>query len=314
MPTTTAAAMGAAQRRVAGPSLARRLEANPFTWLVPVAVMLGVFYLYPILDVFRLGMTNASLVGSDERYTIVTLQAMFENPALLDILKTTAVFTIASVVGQQVFGLAIALLVVRGERRKLKGMVALRTVVLVAWVIPGIANGLIWQMLFSEAPFGAINSVLRMMHVSPVAWLSDPNIAMLSAVISNVWRGTAFSMIVFYAALKAIDPTLYEAASVDGAGHLQKLRFITLPQLRAAILVNSILVTIQTLNTFDAIISLTGGGPGRATEVLSLFTFNTVFRNYDLAGGSVLSVLMLVISLVLALFYASFMPRREVSE
>ena len=95
---------------------------------------------------------------------------------------------------------------------------------------------------------------------------------------------------------------------------MQKLRFITLPQLRAAILVNSILVTIQTLNTFDAIISLTGGGPGRATEVLSLFTFNTVFRNYDLAGGSVLSVLMLVISLVLALFYASFMPRREASE
>jgi len=279
MPTTTAAAIGAAERRVAGPGLARRLEANPFTWLVPVAVMLGVFYLYPIVDVFRLGLTNASLVGSDERYTIATLRAMFENPALLDILKTTFVFTLGSVIGQQLFGLAIALLVIRGERRKLKGMVALRTLVLVAWVIPGIANGLIWQMLFSEAPFGAINSVLRMMSVSPVAWLSDPNIAMLSAVISNVWRGTAFSMIVFYAALKAIDPTLYEAASVDGASHLQKLRFITLPQLRAAILVNSILVTIQTLNTFDAIISLTGGGPGRATEVLSLFTFNTVFRN-----------------------------------
>lgn len=314
MPTTTAAAIGAAQRRVAGPSLARRLEANPFTWLVPVAVMLGVFYLYPILDVFRLGLTNASLVGNDERYTLVTLRAMFENPALLDILKTTFVFTFASVIGQQVLGLAIALIVMRGERRKLKGMVALRTLVLIAWVIPGIANGLIWQMLFSEAPFGAINSVLRMIHIPPVAWLSDPNIAMLSAVISNVWRGTAFSMIVFYAALKAIDPTLYEAASVDGASGSQKLRFITLPQLRAAILVNSILVTIQTLNTFDAIISLTGGGPGRATEVLSLFTFNTVFRNYDLAGGSVLSVLMLVISLVLALGYASLLPRREASE
>lgn len=312
---TTQAALGAVTtRRPAGSSLARRIEANPFTWLVPVAVMLGVFYLYPILDVFRLALTNASLVGNDERYTLVTLWAMIENPALFDILKTTFVFTFASVIGQQVFGLAIALLVMRGERRKLRGMVALRTIVLIAWVIPGIANGLIWQMLFSESPFGAINSVLRMMHISPVAWLSDPNVAMLSAVISNVWRGTAFSMIVFYAALKAIDSTLYEAASVDGAGHLQKLRFITLPQLRPAILVNSILVTIQTLNTFDAIISLTGGGPGRATEVLSLFTFNTVFRNYDLAGGSVLSVLMLVISLVLALFYASFMPRREASE
>lgn len=311
---TTAAAMGAARRPMAATGLGRRLEANPFTWLVPVAVMLGVFYLYPILDVFRLALTNASLVGGEERYTLTTLAAMLGNPSLFDILKTTFVFTFASVIGQQVLGLAIALIVMRGERRNLRGMVALRTIVLIAWVIPGIANGLIWQMLFSEAPFGAINSVLRLMHVPPVAWLSDPNIAMLSAVISNVWRGTAFSMIVFYAALKAIDPTLYEAASVDGASSSQKLRFITLPQLRAAILVNSILVTIQTLNTFDAIISLTGGGPGRATEVLSLFTFNTVFRNYDLAGGSVLSVLMLVISLVLALVYASFLPRREASE
>jgi multiple sugar transport system permease protein len=313
MQTTQTATM-AVSRRVAGPSLGRRIEANPFTWLVPVAVTLGVFYLYPMLDVFRLALTNASLVGGEERYTLATVAAMLGNPSLGDILWTTFVFTFGSVVGQQLFGLVIALIVMRGERRKLPGMVALRTIVLIAWVIPGIANGLIWQMLFSEAPFGAINSVLRLMHIAPVAWLSDPHNAMMSAIISNVWRGTAFSMIVFYAALKAIDPTLYEAASVDGANGAQKLRFITLPQLRAAILVNSILVTIQTLNTFDAIISLTGGGPGRATEVLSLFTFNTVFRNYDLAGGSVLSVLMLVISLVLALGYASFLPRREASE
>ncbi|MCX5515062.1 sugar ABC transporter permease [Kaistia algarum] len=276
--------------------------------------MLGVFYLYPIIDVFRLAFTNATLLGRDEIYTTATFKALLGSPELPDILMTTLVFVAASVIGQQLFGLGIAVLVMRGERRKLKGMTALRTIVLIAWVIPGIANGLIWQMLFSEAPFGAINSVLRMMSIAPVAWLSDPTNAMISAVISNVWRGTAFSMIVFYAALKAIDATLYEAASVDGASSWQRFRHITLPQMRPAILVNSILITIQTLNTFDAIISLTGGGPGRATEVLSLFTFNAVFRNYDLAGGSVLSVLMLVISLVLALGYASMLPRREASE
>lgn len=294
--------------------LGLRIENNPFVWLVPVAVMLGAFYLYPIIDVFRLAFTNATLLGRDEVYTTRTFFALLGSPELPDILWATFVFVGGSVVGQQIFGLAIAVLVVRGERRQLKGMMILRTIVLVAWVIPGIANGLIWQMLFSEAPFGAINSVLRMMHIAPVAWLSDPTNAMISAVISNVWRGTAFSMIVFYAALKAIDTTLYEAASVDGASGSQRFRYITLPQMRPAILVNSILITIQTLNTFDAIISLTGGGPGRTTEVLSLFTFNVVFRNYDLAGGSVLSVLMLVISLVLALGYASFLPRREVSE
>ncbi|HWJ75711.1 MAG TPA: sugar ABC transporter permease [Kaistia sp.] len=312
--TMTGAAVAGGRGDIARTSLRGRIENHPFSWLLPVALLLGVFYLYPIIDVFRLAFTNASLRGGEEHYTADSIHALIANPILLDILWTTFVFTAGSVIGQQLFGLGIAVLVMRGERRRLYGMTALRTIVLIAWVIPGIANGLIWQMLFSEAPFGAINSVLRMMHVQPVAWLSDPNIAMLSSIISNVWRGTAFSMIVFYAALKAIDTTLYEAASVDGANGWQRFRFITLPQMRPAILVNSILITIATLNTFDAIISLTGGGPGRATEVLSLYTFNTVFRNLDLAGGSVLSVLMLIISLLLAVGYASMMPRREPNE
>lgn len=311
MMSEAAARRGAAAGR---PGVWRGLQDNPFAWLAPVAILLGVFYLYPIIDVVRLAFTNASLRGGEEHYTLSTFVAILTNPALPDILWTTLVFTAGSVAGQQIVGLGIALLVMRGERRGLYGMTALRTIVLVAWVIPGIANGLIWQMLFSEAPFGAINSVLRMLGIGPVAWLSDPGNAMMSAIISNVWRGTAFSMIVFYAALKAIDPTLYEAASVDGANGVQKFRFITLPQMRAAILVNSILITIATLNTFDAILSLTGGGPGRATEVLSLYTFNTVFRNLDLAGGSVLSLLMLLISLALAVGYAAFLPRRENEE
>ncbi len=310
----TEAATAGRRDMLARSSLRRRIEDNPFTWLLPVAILLGVFYLYPIIDVVRLAFTNASLRGGEEHYTTASFVALIANSLLPEILWTTFIFTAGSVIGQQIFGLGIAVLVMRGERRKLYGMTALRTLVLVAWVIPGIANGLIWQMLFSEAPFGAINSVLRLAHFQPVAWLSDPNMAMVSAIVSNVWRGTAFSMIVFYAALKSIDGTLYEAASVDGANGFQKFIFITLPQMRSAILVNSILITIATLNTFDAIISLTGGGPGRATEVLSLYTFNTVFRNLDLAGGSVLSVLMLIISLVLAIGYASFLPRREPTE
>jgi multiple sugar transport system permease protein len=175
--------------------------------------------------------------------------------------------------------------------------------------VPGIAGGIVWQMLFSEAPFGGINSLLRLLHMRPVAWLSDPAMAPWSAVIANVWRGTAFSMVVMYAGRKAIDPELYEAAEVDGASPAQRLLYITLPQLRPAILVNMILITVLTMNTFDAIISLTGGGPGLATEVISLYTFNIVFRNYDLAGGSVMSVLMLAISLTLAVVYASLLPR-----
>jgi multiple sugar transport system permease protein len=292
-------------------SFLRRFAGAPLPWIMPVIIVIGIFYLYPVIDVFRLSFTNATLIGDNQDYTLSSITNMLSSPQLPDILWATLVFVGGSVIGQQILGLAVAVVVVRGEKRGLFGTTILRTTALIAWVVPGIAGGIIWQMLFSEAPYGALNSILRMMHLPTVAWLSDPAIAPWSALISNIWRGTAFSMVVMYAALKAIDPSLYEAADVDGATGMQRFLFITLPQLRAAMLVNMILITIMTLNTFDAIITLTGGGPGRATEVISLYVFNIVFRNYDLSGGSVLSVVMLIISLGLAVVYASFLPKED---
>ncbi len=280
-------------------------------WMMPMILVLGLFYLYPVLDVLRLAFTKATLLGEDGTYTFSTLLETLSRPELPQILWETFTFTGGSVLSQQLLGLAIALIVVRAEKRRLFGATLLRTTALVAWVVPGIAGGIIWKMLFNEAPFGGINSILRLFGGSPVQWLSDPNLVMWSVILSNVWRGTAFSMVVMYAAIKAIDPAIYEAAAVDGARGPQRLWYVTLPQLKAAILVNMILITIQTLNTFDAIISLTGGGPGRSTEVLSLYTFNVVFRNYDLAAGAALSILMLVISLGLALIYGAMLPKED---
>jgi len=289
----------------------RRFAGASLPWMLPVILVIGLFYLYPVIDVFRLSFTDVTLIGERENYTFASIVNAINSPQLPGILLATLIFVGGSVVGQQILGLVIALVVIRGEKRRLIGTTLLRTTALVAWVVPGIAGGIVWQMLFSEAPYGGLNSILRLMHMHPVAWLSDPGIAPWSVVIANIWRGTAFSMVVMYAALKAIDPALYEAAEVDGASPAQRLRYITVPQLRAAILVNMILITIMTLNTFDAIITLTGGGPGRATEVISLYVFNIVFRNYDLSGGSVLPVLMLIISLGLAFVYASFLPKEE---
>ena len=147
--------------------------------------------------------------------------------------------------------------------------------------------------MFNEASYGFLNALLTMIGLPPVAWLSDPDIAIWSAVIANVWRGTAFSMILLYAGLLVIPRSLYEAASVDGATRCKQFWYITLPQLRPILLVNTILISIFTLNTFDLILPLTGGGPGRATEVLALYAYNTVFRNFDLSNGAVLAVMLL---------------------
>ena len=98
-------------------------------------------------------------------------------------------------------------------------------------------------------------------------------------------------------------------ASVDGATAFRQFLHVTLPQLRPILLVNTILISIFTLNSFDLILPLTGGGPGRATEVLSLYTYNTVFRNFDLSNGAVLAVLLLAISLVFTFFYVRLLPK-----
>ncbi len=286
-------------------------DRRVWIWFAPVLLILGLVYLVPVLDVLRLSFSDATLLRPVSGYGLDGYVSAFAADSLGIVMRNTAVFTVLSVVGLQIVGLAIALLLVRGDRRGLYGMTVLRTIVLAAWVIPGIANGLIWQMLLSEAPFGAVNSALRMIGIPPVAWLSDPANAMMSAVIANVWQGSAFSMIVFYAARRAVDPVLYEAAEVDGATAGAKFAFITLPQMRGAILVNSVLVTIQTLNTFDTILALTGGGPGRATEVLSLYIFNTVFYAYDLGGGSALAVVLLGISMTLTLIYLAILVRRR---
>jgi multiple sugar transport system permease protein len=110
-------------------------------------------------------------------------------------------------------------------------------------------------------------------------------------------------MILQYAGLQSIPDELYEAAEVDGANALQSFWNITIPQLRPILMINVILITISTLNTFDMILPLTGGGPGQATEVLALHTYNVIFREYSLAGGAVLAVIMLLISLVITLGY-----------
>lgn len=275
-------------------------DARPWPWLVPAVAVLAVFYAVPVGDVLRLAFSDATLIRPPARWSLDAIRGVLTDPALAQVLGTTFVFTTVNVVALQALGLAIALTLVRGEARGLRGMTAFRTLVLAAWVVPGIANGLIWQMLFDEAPYGTLNSLLGLAGLGPVAWLSDPGMALVSAVIANLWQGTAFSMIVFYAARKGIDPVLYEVAALDGASPWRTFRSVTLPLLRTAIAVNTVLVAVQTLNTFDSILALTGGGPGRATEVLSLFTFNTVFGNLDLAGGSVLAVLLFALAMALA--------------
>jgi multiple sugar transport system permease protein len=278
-------------------------ENRPAVWMAPLLAIVTLFYLYPAFEVLRFSFTNSSLLQQNYDYTLRTYLRTLGDSVLYDVIWTTAVFVIASVVLQLALGLLIAVAANRARRRKLPGMVFMRSVILSAWVMPGIVIGIVWAIVLNEASYGLANLLLSTVGIGSVAWLSNPNTALVSIIIANVWRGTAFSMILQYAGLQSIPDELYEAAEVDGAGVLQSFWYITIPQLKPIILINIILITISTLNTFDMILPLTGGGPGRATEVLSLRTYNVIFGQFSLAGGAVLAVIMLAISLGLTLGY-----------
>jgi multiple sugar transport system permease protein len=278
-------------------------ENRPAVWMAPLLAIVTLFYVYPAFEVLRFSFTNSNLQQENYDYTSGTYARTLGDSVLYDVILTTAIFVIASVLLQLALGLLIAVAANRARRRKLPGMVFMRSVILSAWVMPGIVIGIVWAIVLNEASYGLANLLLSTVGIGSVAWLSTPNTALVSIIIANVWRGTAFSMILQYAGLQSIPDELYEAAEVDGAGVLQSFWFITIPQLKPIILINVILITISTLNTFDMILPLTGGGPGRATEVLSLRTYNVIFGQFSLAGGAVLAVIMLAISLGLTLGY-----------
>src|SRR5215204_5370577 len=278
-------------------------ENRPTLWMAPLLAVVTLFYLYPAFEVLRFSVTNSSLLQANYEYTLRTYAQVLGDPVLYKVIRTTAIFVLASVVLQLALGLLIAVAANRARRRRLPGMVFMRSVILSAWVMPGVVIGIVWAIVLNEASYGLTNLVLSAVGIGGVAWLSNPNTALLSIIIANVWRGTAFSMILQYAGLQSIPDELYEAAEVDGANALQTFWHITIPQLRPILMINIILITISTLNTFDMILPLTGGGPGQATEVLVLRTYNVIFQNFSLSGGAVLAVIMLLISLALTLAY-----------
>jgi multiple sugar transport system permease protein len=280
-------------------------------WFAPLLAIATVFYLYPVFEVIRFSFTDSSLLKPNYSYTLGTYQDTLGDPDLPEILRITGVFVAFSVIGQLVLGLLIALAVQRGTARHLPGTVFVRSVVLCSWVMPGVVIGILWQIVLNDSNYGLVNAVLINLGFSPVSFLATPTLALVSVTLANIWRGTAFSMLLQYAGLQGINPELYEAARVDGAGRWKSFWYITLPQLRPIILLNVILITISTLNTFDMVLALTGGGPGQSTEILSLHVYNTIFRNQDLASGSVLAVFLLLISLLLTMAYRRLLSPEE---
>lgn len=292
-------------------SWAEILAASPVLWLLPLTVILLATFVFPIFEIARLSFTNANLVGSDYEYTLSSYGSLLASPYFFDMLTATAIFVFLSVAFQMILGFLIALAVDQGARRGMKVSIVTRTAVLSAWAIPGVIIGIIWSILYQQSAGGILNYILSLVGLGPVPFLSDPEAALASITVANIWRGTAFSMIMIYAGLQTLPGDVLEAAKVDGANAFQTMTRVILPLLTPILFVNLVIVSIETFNTFDMVLALTGGGPGRSTEVIALSIYNQIFLQFDLGQGAATAMLLLVINAIMTIVYIMLLQREE---
>jgi multiple sugar transport system permease protein len=282
-------------------------------WVLPLGVLLAVVLVYPVVEIVRLSFTDASLVsGEPYDVTISAYRSLVRGDDFRHTLGITFVFVLFSTVFQILLGFAAALLVQGAERRGLRGTVLTRTTVMTAWAVPGVIIGVIWSLLYQESDSGILNYGLSLIGFSgQTPFLSDPDLALVSVTVANIWRGTALSMILCYAGLKTIPDDVYEAARIDGAGAWATLLRITVPMMLPILLTNLVLVTVETFNTFDMVLSLTGGGPGNATTVLALDLYDQMFRQLNLGRGAAMAVVLMLINVVMIGLYFRLVERTE---
>lgn len=212
----------------------------------------------------------------------------------------TAFFAITSIALELVLGLFLALAL--NETFRGRGLV--RAAVLVPWAIPTVVAALLWRFIF-DSQAGIANVVLVGVGVldQPIVWFIRAATAWVPVILADVWKTTPFVALLLLAGLQNIDRSLHEAAATDGAGTWWQLRHITLPLLAPAMLVVLIFRTLDAFRVFDLIYVLTGGGPGTSTETISIYAFNALLQNLQFGYGAALSVVIFLVTFVLALIY-----------
>lgn len=278
-------------------------RAWPWLLLAPTLLLAGAVILYPTIvgiDLsFRQMRLNRPDLGTDYigfRHYI----ALFNDPIFWLSLQNTVIWVVATVALELLLGLMIAVAL----DLELPGFRAITVVVLLPWFLPIVVAGNIWALML-DPRLGVINAVLVWFGVldSFKAWFADPAWALPAAILVESWHGFPFFALLLLAGLKGIPGELYEAAEVDGASFRHRFWHIQVPSLRMIVMASVVLRAISLMNSPDLVLILTGGGPGRSTQLLSLYAFQKAYREFNFGYAGALSVVMLLLLMGFAWLY-----------
>ncbi len=258
--------------------------------------------IFPILQVIEYSFYDNVIVTSDSTFVgFDNYKELAFDPIFWTSIFNTIIFTVGSVVGHLVVGIFLALLINSPIHPVPRAI--FRTLLVLPWLFTAVVVALNWQLLLH--PFGIINYALKDFGIidSHVDWLGDESVAMATLLVISIWRGYPFLMISFLSGLQSIDKSMYEAAKIDGAGWFRIFFSITIPQLKPIIYGVALLDLIWTFQLFPLVWLTTGGGPGRATEVLSTYTYRFAFVDFEFSKASTVAVILLTFTAVLTILY-----------
>ena len=283
-------------------SYSKRHSLVGFLFAIPAIIFLLVFVLYPVIYNIALSFTDASLSAKKAVHFvgIKNYIRMFSDKLFKQYFWNTCKWTFWSVLGQILLGLGIAMLI----SRPMKGATAIRSFLLIPYVVPAITLALIAKWIFNS-DYGIVSYWLQELNwlEARQSLLAMKGPAMWVVVILNIWRSYPFPMLIYWAALKGIDREMYEAATVDGASKWQSFRYITLPQLRGTTAVLIVLRTIWTATYYDLIQMVTGGGPTGSTTHLPILIYQASFGSFQMGYAASISMILGVLMFICIIFY-----------
>lgn len=277
-----------------------------YLFILPAFVLLGVILGFPAVAAI-LQSFNVMWVTTPS-FTVKSYVRLFHEAEFMVSAVNTIIFVCTTVGFHLLIGLGVALLLNVEIKRKN----FFRVIAILPWTVPDVIGGLIWRFMFDTLP-GIVNAVLLKAGfiMEPIDWLGNPNLAFPCLIFAEIWRGYPFAMLILLAGLQAIPKGLYEAAEIDGASKIKSFFYITLPNLKYMFVIALILDTIWECRLFGMVYSMTGGGPGYSSQVLSLLTYKHYFIFFNTSYAASIAVVLAILMLIISIPYLRMTMRRE---
>lgn len=283
-----------------------------FSFLAPAILYLLVFFGYPLYYSISVSLEQydlqAEVSGVAPFIGLANYLAVFKDSVFQQAILHTLLFTVGSIVPQFLIGLGLAMFFARNFPLSR----FLRSLMLLPWLLPLIVSGTVWKWLFDQTN-GLLDQWLAALHILPThfGWLTTPGWALFAVILTNVWIGIPFNMVLIYSGLQGISSEVYEASAIDGASRWQTFRYVTLPLLQPVIGVVLMLGLIYTLKVFDIIYVMTSGGPANSTQILATWSYNLSFSQQLFGEGSAVGNIILVVSVLVALVYLQWTRKKQ---